>query len=101
MVSHALAPGRPAGREGTREFLKTMGRRQFGDQIWHELTVVAEGDYLVQFGGRGGQWPGAEYMGVHAAPGLYARDFAAMYRFRDGRISERWAVCDDLGMPAS
>jgi predicted ester cyclase len=98
MVNHALAPGRPPGLAGSREFLETTGRRQFADQAWHELTVVAEGDYVVQFGVRGGQWPGGEFLGVQAAPGAYARDFAAMYRFRDGRIAERWAVRDDLGM---
>jgi len=98
MVNHALAPGRPAGLAGTREFLETMGRRQFSDQAWHELTVVAEGDYVMQFGVRGGQWLGGEFMGIPTAPGPYARDFAAMYRFRGGRIAERWVVRDDLGM---
>lgn len=98
MVNHALAPGRPAGLAGTREFLETMGRRQFADQAWRELTVVAEGDHVVQFGVRSGHWLGGEFLGVQAAPGPYARDFAAMYRFRDGRIAERWAVRDDLGM---
>jgi hypothetical protein len=37
-------------------------------------------------------------MGFPAEPGSYLRDFAAMYRFEDGRIAERWAIRDDLGM---
>lgn len=98
MLNHALAPGRPPGLAGTREFLETMGRRQFADTAWDELTVVAEGDYVVQFGVRSGGWRGGEFMGFQAPPGRFARDFAAMYRLRDGRIAERWAVRDDLGM---
>jgi len=37
-------------------------------------------------------------MGIPAGPGSYVRDFAAMYRFEDGRIAERWAIREDLGM---
>lgn len=98
MVNHALAPDRPAGLEGTREFLQTQGRHQMTGQRWVELTVVVEGDYVVQFGRRGGDWAGGDFMGVPAGPGSYVRDFAAMYRFDDGRIAERWVVRDDLGM---
>jgi hypothetical protein len=66
MVNHAIAPDRPTGLAGTREFLETMARRKFGDHAWHELTVVAEGPYVVQFGKRGGQWFGR---GVHGGRG--------------------------------
>ena len=62
------------------------------------LVVVAEGDYVVQFGRRRGQWHGGEFLGIPAAPGAYSRDFAAMYRFREGKIAERWAIRDDLSM---
>jgi predicted ester cyclase len=98
MVNHAIAPDRPAGLAGTREFLETMGRHQITSQTWRELVVVAEGDYIVQFGVRAGRWHGGEFMGVMAQPGSFARDFAAMYRFENARIAERWAVRDDLGM---
>lgn len=98
LVNHAIAPDRPKGLAGTREFLETMARRSFTDQTWHELTVVAEGAYIVQFGKRGGQWPGGEFMGIQAAEGQYSRDFMAAYRFTNGRIAERWAIRDDLGM---
>ena len=98
MVNHAIAPDRPKGLAGTREFLETMARRSFSDQTWDELTVVAEGPYVVQFGKRGGQWRGGEFMGIEAAAGPYSRDFMAAYRFAHGRIAERWAIRDDLGM---
>lgn len=98
MVNHALAPDRPAGLAGTREFLETQGRSQMTGQRWVELTVVAEGDYVVQFGRRAGDWAGGDFMGIPAAAGSYVRDFAAMYRFDGGRIAERWVVRDDLTM---
>ena len=47
---------------------------------------------------RTGPWPGGEFLGIPAPAGDYARGFATLYRFRDGRIAERWAVRDDLGM---
>lgn len=98
MVNHALAPDRPAGLAGTREFLATVGRSSFGDHRWDELTVVSEGPYVVQFGKRGGSWPGGSFLGIDAAQGEYSRDFMAAYRFERGRIAERWAIRDDLGM---
>jgi predicted ester cyclase len=98
MVNHALAPDRPRGLAGTREFLETDGRHRFRDHGWDELTVVAEGDYVVQFGRRGGYWPGGSFLGIEAPAGSYSRDFVAAYRFTQGRISERWAIRDDLGM---
>ena len=58
MVNHALADDRPAGLAGTREFLKTMGRHLMTDEGWGELVVVAEGDYIVQYGLRHGRWHG-------------------------------------------
>lgn len=98
MINHTLLPGRPAGLEGTREFLRTTGRKQWKADRWQRVTVVAEGDFVVQFGVREGHWPGGSFRGIDVPPGHYTRDFAVMYRLVDGRIAERWAVRDDLGM---
>jgi predicted ester cyclase len=98
MVNHALAPDRPRGLAGTREFLETDGRHKFHDHGWNELTVVAEGHYVVQFGRQGGHWPGGSFLGVEAPAGSYSRDFMAAYRFSEGQIAERWAIRDDLTM---
>ena len=98
MVNHAIAADRPAGLAGTREFLETMGRQQMTHEGWRELVVVADGNYVVQYGVRHGRWHGGRFMGIEAAPGEYSRGFAAMYRFEGGRIAERWAVRDDLTM---
>ena len=98
MVNHALAPDRPSGLAGTREFLETMGRHQMTHQAWSRLVVVAEGDYVVQVGARHGRWQGGSFLGIDASPGDSDRDFAAMYRLVEGQIAERWAIRDDLGM---
>ena len=52
LVNHALAPGRPPGLEGTREFLRTARRDVFGGR-WLSSHVVAENDMVVRFGRRG------------------------------------------------
>lgn len=98
MVNHALAPVRPRGLAGTREFLQTDGRHHFHDHRWDEIHVVAEGAYIVQFGRLGGRWPGGLFLGIDAPAGAYSRDFMAAYRFVDGKIAERWAIRDDLSM---
>lgn len=97
MVNHALAPTRPAGLEGTRQFLQNAGKSFLSDR-WDQLVVIAEGDYVVQFGIRGGRWAGGPFLGVEAPAGDYSREVAFVYRLVDGRIAERWAVRDDLTM---
>jgi hypothetical protein len=69
LVNHALAPGRPAGLAGTREFLTTQGRRGWRSDRWQQLVVVAEGDYVVQYGIREGHWPGGSFRGAQIPAG--------------------------------
>ena len=98
MVNHTLPPDRRRGLAGTREFLETQARHQMTGQHWESIVVVAEDEFVVQFGRRAGHWPGGEFLGIPAAAGDYARDFAAMFRFVDGKIAERWAIRDDLSV---
>jgi predicted ester cyclase len=97
MVNHSLAPSRPPGLEGTRQWLATEGRK-FQSFHWRDLSVVAEGDLVVQLGVRGGQWPGGTFRGFDVPAGPYQRDTAFMYRIAGDRIVERWAVNDHLAM---
>jgi predicted ester cyclase len=97
MVNHALAPTRPAGLEGTRQWLETEGRN-FQSFPWKQLTVVAEGDLVVQFGSRAHDWPGGRFRGFDVPAGLCERGAAFMYRVAGDRIVERWAVNDLLAM---
>jgi predicted ester cyclase len=97
MVNHALAPGRPQGLEGTREFLRGAHRDTHGGR-WLSSNVVAEQDMVVQFGSRQLTWPGGSFRGFDAQAGSTIRDVAFAYRLVDGRIAERWAIRDDLSM---
>src|SRR5437868_328180 len=45
MVNHSLAPSRPPGLEGTRQWLKTEARN-FQSFPWKERFVVAENDLV-------------------------------------------------------
>jgi predicted ester cyclase len=97
LVNHSLAPSRPRGLEGTRQFLTTDGRK-FQDFRWRERFVVAEGDLVVHLGITEGQWAGGPFRGFDVPAGTYHRDTAFMYRIADGQIVERWAVNDHLAM---
>lgn len=68
MVNHTLAPGRPSGLAGTREFLSTAGTAWQADR-WRHMVVVAEGDYIVQYGVREGTWPGGPFRGFDVPAG--------------------------------
>jgi predicted ester cyclase len=95
LVNHALAPSRPQGLEGTRQFLSESGWRT---DTWLERRIVAQNDLVVEHGVRGGEWPGAVFRGIPVPAGTYTREVAFVYRLAGGRIAERWAVRDDLGM---
>jgi predicted ester cyclase len=97
MVNHALAPSRPPGRAGTRQWLETEGRN-FQRFPWKELRVVGEEDLVVQFGVRAHDWPGGRFRGFDVPAGHCERGTAFMYRIADDRIVERWAVNDLLAM---
>jgi predicted ester cyclase len=97
MLNHSLSPSRPKGLEGTRDFLRT-GMAQLNEDGWTESVMVAEGDYVVQFGVRGGHWRGGAFLGIDARPGPYSREVSFCYRIEDDKIAERWAMRDDLTM---
>ena len=97
VVNHALAPGRPQGIEGTREFLQTA-RRDIHPARWLWSETAAENDLVVQFGSRELDWAGGSFRGFDTSPGRLTRDVMFAYRLVDGRITERWAIRDDLAM---
>ena len=68
MVNHALAPGRPQGIEGTRQFLAAARRSEHPGR-WTESIVVAEGEMVVQFGQRDCTGPAARSAGSTCPPG--------------------------------
>ena len=97
LVNHALAPTMPTGIEGTRQFLQ-RARRDRHPARWTWSTLVAENDYVVQFGEREQHWPGGPFRGFDLPAGVFRRESAFAYRLVDGRLAERWAIRDDLAM---
>jgi len=76
-----------------------LSRRAQPDQRWTEQLVVAEGDLVVVYGIREATWQAAEFRGIPTPPGGHvAVELAHMFRVSDGKISEHWAIRDDLGM---
>ena len=65
---------------------------------WVESHIVADGDYVVQFGVREQVWPGGRFRGYDFPAGTFRRDTAFAYRLENGRVAERWAIRDDLAM---
>jgi hypothetical protein len=104
MLNHALARHRGRGLEGTKQFLREC-QLDVGRAAWmrsmisdQQVVTIGEGDYVIQYGTRAGTWPGGRFRGIDVRAGAYRYDVAFMYRFDRGRIAERWAVRDDLGM---
>jgi predicted ester cyclase len=97
-VNHAAAPDRQHGVENIRAVLE-FSRRAQPDQRWVEQHFVAEGDLVVVYGRREGTWQAPSFRGIETpASGRVSVELAHMFRLRDGKIAEHWAVRDDLGM---
>ena len=95
-VNHA-APQR-TGVQGLKDVVAFSMRAQ-PDQRWSQLHTVAEGDLVVLFGVREATWQATEFRGFPTPQGLpVAVELAHMFRVTAGKITEHWAVRDDLGM---
>jgi predicted ester cyclase len=97
MVNHALRADAAPGLEGSRNFLLKAQRSKYPAR-WVESHIVADGDYVVQFGVREQMWPGGRFRGYEFEAGTFQRETTFAYRLENGRIAERWAIRDDLAM---
>lgn len=97
VVTHSFGPTRLQGIEGVRQFVSSR-KATGGVGSWDHVVVVAEGEYVVQFGTRSFDWPGGPFRGFDVPSGHFTRDCAFMFRVRDGLITDRWAIRDDLAM---
>lgn len=97
MLTHSFAPNRPQGVDGVRAFVSTR-KATGGVGTWDHVVVVTEGEYVIQFGTRAFEWPGGPFRGFDVRSGHFTRDCAFMFRVRDGLITDRWAIRDDLAM---
>ncbi len=98
VVNHAAVPERRYGIEGMKEIARFIYDVQ-PDQRWPERRMIAEGDYVVAHGIREATWQGNSFRGVATPKGKrIAVELAHIFRLRDGKIVEHWAVRDDLAM---
>jgi len=97
-LNHAAAPGRQDGVENLNAVIE-FSRAAQPDQRWSVQHVVAEGDLVVVFGRRDGTWQAPSFRGFDTPTGgPVSVELSHMFRLRDGKIAEHWAVRDDLGM---
>jgi len=97
MITHSFGKTMPQGIDGMRTFVTRRGASG-GVGGWDQVLTVAEGEYVVQYGTRSWTWPGGGFRGFDAEPGSFSRDAAFLFRVRNGLLTDRWAIRDDLAM---
>jgi predicted ester cyclase len=98
VINHAARAELRLGVKAFKQLMAAVLDAQ-ADRHWTEQHYVAEGDLVVVYGIREGTWLSSRFRGI-ATPrqGHVSVELAHMFRVRDGRIHEHWAVRDDLGM---
>jgi predicted ester cyclase len=97
-VNHAAVADRQRGIENIKAVVE-FSRNAQPDQRWVERHIVGDGDLVVVYGRREGTWQAASFRGIDTPVNRpVSVELAHMFRLRDGKITEHWAVRDDLGM---
>lgn len=97
-INHSAVP---EARHGTAGLKRVVGfsRAAMPDQRWTNEMVVAEGDLVVIHGTREATWQADSFRGIATPRGKsIAVEIVHIFRVRDGKIVEHWAVRDDLGL---
>ena len=96
VVDHNAQPGLPPGRAGWNLYRKQF-RAAFPDGRWAIGDIIAEGDLIAARASFTGTHQG-EFLGI--PPTGRQVTVSAMYvcRLAGGKIVERWANSDELGM---
>jgi predicted ester cyclase len=97
-INHSAVPEARIGTEGLKRVVG-FSRAAMPDQRWTREMVVAEGDLVVIHGIREATWQAERFRGVPTPKGkAVAVELVHIFRVRDGKIVEHWAVRDDLGL---
>jgi steroid delta-isomerase-like uncharacterized protein len=97
-VDHAVPPGLPPTVEGTKMFLGAF-RAAFPDLHYKVDDTIAEGDRVVQRITGTGTMKG-DFQGMPASNKSATWSEIHIVRFQNGKVSEHWAVVDQLSMLA-
>jgi predicted ester cyclase len=95
-IDHSLPPGMPQTVESTK-LLYMMFRAAFPDLKYTVEDVIAEGDRVVQRQTAHGTMTGA-LQGMPATGKQATWTETLIVRFENGKIVERWASVDRVGM---
>jgi predicted ester cyclase len=97
-INHSAVPEARHGTEGVKRVVG-FSRAAMPDQRWTNEMLVAEGDLVVIHGIREAIWQGDGFRGLPTPKGKpVAVELVHIFRVRDGKIVEHWAVRDDLGL---
>lgn len=95
-VEHNPAPGQGPGREGMKQRIRAL-REAFPDVKFVVDEIVGENDVVaVRY-----RWEGthsATFLGIPATGRRAAVRGMDFYRFKNGRVAERWDNMDELSM---
>jgi predicted ester cyclase len=97
-VNHSAVPEARHGTEGLKRVV-AYSRAAMPDQQWTNEMVVAEDDLVVIHGVREATWQAESFRGMATPKGKrVAVELVHVFRVRDRKIVEHWAVRDDLGL---
>ncbi|MCR6490774.1 ester cyclase [Amycolatopsis sp. OK19-0408] len=95
-VDHDPAPGQARGRDGFRDFFRTLFNA-FPDAHLEPATLVADDDHVCLAYTLTGTHQG-EFQGVAATGKEIEVRGVQIGRFENGQIVERWGSTDELGI---
>lgn len=93
---HGAAPGAPQGAEGARAWLSAL-HRAFPDVRSSIEDTIAEGDRVVVRK----RWTGThngQFQGMAPTGKAVAFEGIVIWRIHNGKLAERWATIDRLGL---
>ena len=97
-VNHSAVPEARLGTAGVKRVV-AFSRAAMPDQRWTSEMIIAEGDLVVIHGIREATWQADSFRGVATPKGKHiAVELVHVFRLRDGKVVEHWAVRDDLGL---
>jgi len=95
-VNHDPFPGEPAGREGFKQSATAM-RAAFPDLHFTNEQMIAEGDMVAHRYTMHGTHTGS-FLGLPPTGRAITMRGIDLLRFVDGKVVDRWARTDDLGL---
>jgi predicted SnoaL-like aldol condensation-catalyzing enzyme len=97
IVNHSAIPELQNGIEGFKEVVQWVLENAPHEET-KEREFIADGDKVVVHEMVEGTWNGGEFMGFNVPAGKATNEVMSIWRLADGKIVERWACRNDLGM---